>query len=118
VLRWVPEAASCWWLPFAPSPMAGRNAETEGRAGSREKRVAPEKAEGATKLDEGTDETSKPAKPGLGEPPFGFSSDENVGPRKKIVVNDKKGAAKRMTEMILDLGRTHSNIYGDDIAAG
>jgi hypothetical protein len=97
--------------------MAGRHAETEGRAGSREKRVAPEKAEGATKLDEGTDETSKPAKPDVGEPPFGFSWDENVGPCKESVINDKKGAAKRLTEKILDLGHTHSNIYGDDIAA-
>jgi hypothetical protein len=109
------EAASCWWLPFAPSPMSGRHPETEGSASSRKSVLLEKKLKARPSS---TKEPTKPAnpQPDIGQPPFGFRWDENVGPCKESVINDKKGATERLTEMILDLGHTH--IDGDEIAGG
>jgi hypothetical protein len=85
-------AASCLWLPFAPSPLAVRHPENGGRSSLGKRRLPADESDEADEIPtEGTDETEKPAKPKLRETPpiFSISSFSN-----KICV-DRRGSASR-----------------------
>jgi hypothetical protein len=57
------DAASCLWLPFAPSPLAVRHPENGGRAGKVSRHWTADEADAAEDLFKGMDEIEKPAKP-------------------------------------------------------
>jgi hypothetical protein len=61
------EAASCLWLPFAPSPLAVRHPENGVGASSRTRHWPADEADAAEDILKGIDETEKPAKPDLDE---------------------------------------------------
>jgi hypothetical protein len=67
-------AASCLWLPFAPSPLAVPHPEHGGPASLVRRRLPADEADEADEIPtEPTDETEKPAKPELRETPPTFS---------------------------------------------
>jgi hypothetical protein len=79
------EAASCLWLPFAPSPLAVRHPENGGRASSVKRRLPADEADEADRTPtEGIDEPEKPAKPDVGGTP----------PRVDISVRPRGGQAR------------------------
>jgi hypothetical protein len=61
------EAASCLWLPFAPSPLVVRHPENGVAARSGSRQWPADEADAAEDIRKGIDETEKPAKPDLGE---------------------------------------------------
>jgi hypothetical protein len=63
------EAASCLWLPFAPSPLVVRHPENGVGASSRNRHWPADEADAAEDILKGIDVTEKPAKPDAGETP-------------------------------------------------
>ena len=61
------EAASCLWLPFAPSPLALRYPENGVRAGNDNRNWPADEADAAEDLFKGIDEIVKPEKPDVRE---------------------------------------------------
>ena len=61
------EAASCLWLPFAPSPLAVRHPENGVGAGKDNRNWPADEADAAEDLFKGVDEIVKPAKPDVRE---------------------------------------------------